>query len=607
MKSIRLAMSVVAAVVSCAGTALATDGGVVASAFSDEPFLIDTRSGGFPSSGVTNLTYSVLWHGDTNSFVVIAQDGVPVAGPLYGESNLTWKVDYSGPYTLSLYTVSANGVTNPVVETAKLDVKGLPYRPIDWTLSGFSGTYDGQGHGVTVTVADPEAGASVKYAVGSLANGLSETAPAFTNVCVTNVYVVVSADNYATATNSTTVKITKATYDMSGVEWNYVEPFEYDGEAKTVELTGLPDGVIAEYTNAVASAAGSYTAHATFIYDEVNYEAPTVGDLEWEIVAYEPEPPPGPGPQPPQPPQQKRVLWYTDTPFVPGAATVWDGYLTDTNGVVAGTIQAKVGRPNRKNSTMMVSVTVKLAGGARRLTYSSRMKFAGLVDATMRDGSSLSLKLGAESLSGTFGGYELDGARNVFLAKDAESKARAAALNAAWVGSYVATWPGEAGGWNGLSVKVGNRGRARAIGRTSTGVRFTVYTQLMQGERECAVAVGWTGRKSSAASLLWFCEDGKTVECESRPNGIAAQVSEFSGGVAPSSQFHVGVAGIVASDLKLRFSNWKEGFTGSFNVYVQEGKKTKTLRATVSGVVVDGKGYGTAVIPGVGAVPVTIE
>ena len=82
MKSIRLAMSVVAAVVSCAGTALAADGGVVASAFSDEPFLIDTRSGGFPSSGVTNLTYSVLWHGDTNSFVVIAQDGVPVAGPV---------------------------------------------------------------------------------------------------------------------------------------------------------------------------------------------------------------------------------------------------------------------------------------------------------------------------------------------------------------------------------------------------------------------------------------------------------------------------------------------------------------------------------------------
>ena len=1073
MKSVKLAMSAVAAVALCVGTALATDD-VAASAFSDDSFLIDTCLDGIQSSGTTNLTYSVFWHGDSNSVVMVAQNGVTIAGPLHNEGNLPWKVDYSGPYTLSLYTINANGSTNQNVETASFDVKGLPYQPIGRALGGFDGEYDGQGHGVTVTVTNPVAGASVKYAVGNVANGLSDTAPVFTNVCNTKVYVVISADNYATetnelvvtirqaengwttdqpsiegwtygetanqanlgtpkfgtssvtyssqtlenagdytatfvvpgtenykgltnevsfsiapaliesdmqgfdvdydgeghsvvlsvtkpasgatvkysvgdvpgswsdeapvftnvcdttvwaeitaanyvtatnsadvliakatngwvtvpsvddwtygetagqanlgapmfgtssvtyssqtledagcytatfvvegtdnyegltnevtfsiapavivsdmqgfdvaydgaghniqltvtkpasgatvrysvgdvpgswsdeapaftnvcdttvwaeisaanyvtatssvavkiamatnewaeapsingwtygeeasvpsmgqtkfgtaevtysdtpgnagdytarfvvkgtenyygltnevpftiapaaieaemsgsevvydgaghgvtvtvakpaagatvrysvgdapgswvdeapvftnvcdetvwaeisatnfvtTTNSATVKITKATYDMSGVAWNYVEPFEYDGSDKTVELTGLPDGVTAEYTNAVASAAGSYTAHATLIYDEVNYEEPTVGDLEWEIEASEPGPlPPGPGPLPPQPqPQTKRVLWYADTPFVPGAATVWNGYLMDTNGVVAGTIQAKVGRPGRKNPTMLVSVTVKLAGGARRLTYSKRMAFDGLVDATMRDGSSLSLKLGAESLSGTFGGYDLDGSRNVFLARDAESKARAAALNATWVGSYVATWPGVVGGWNGLSVKIGNRGRARAIGRTSTGARFTVFTQLMQGERECAIAVGWTGRNSSAASLLWFCEDGKTVECESRPNGIAAQVSEFSGGVAPNSQFRVGVAGIVPSDLKLRFSNWKEGYTGCFYVYVQDGKKIRRLRSTVSGVVVDGKGYGTAIIPGIGAVPVTIE
>ena len=77
--------------------------------------------------------------------------------------------------------------------------------------------------------------------------------------------------------------ITKATYDMTGVAWDYDEPFEGDGTVKTVALTNLPDGVSATYTGNVATNPGTYTAHAVLAYDATNYETPVVADLEWTI------------------------------------------------------------------------------------------------------------------------------------------------------------------------------------------------------------------------------------------------------------------------------------------------------------------------------------
>ena len=48
------------------------------------------------------------------------------------------------------------------------------------------------------------------------------------------------------------------------IEWNYVNPYTYDGEAKTVTLNEelLPEGVQVTYSNNVKTKAGSYSAHA---------------------------------------------------------------------------------------------------------------------------------------------------------------------------------------------------------------------------------------------------------------------------------------------------------------------------------------------------------
>lgn len=76
----------------------------------------------------------------------------------------------------------------------------------------------------------------------------------------------------------------KQDYDMSDVCWTYSEKFVYDGEAKKIELTGLPDGVMVKsYTDNEKTDAGRYTAKAILSYDDKNYNEPTVPDCDWEI------------------------------------------------------------------------------------------------------------------------------------------------------------------------------------------------------------------------------------------------------------------------------------------------------------------------------------
>ncbi len=80
-----------------------------------------------------------------------------------------------------------------------------------------------------------------------------------------------------------TWKISKTSYDMSGVAWDYTEDFIYNGQDRTILLTGLPEGVTASYTGNVARDSGSYEAEATFSYDERNYEKPSFGGCRWRI------------------------------------------------------------------------------------------------------------------------------------------------------------------------------------------------------------------------------------------------------------------------------------------------------------------------------------
>ena len=170
--------------------------------------------------------------------------------------------------------------------------------------------------------------------------------------------------------------------------------------------------------------------------------------------------------------------------------------------------------------------------------------------------------------------------------------------------------------------------------------------------------MSWTKKKSSVACLVWFREDG-TVECGNLPGGASALIANSRTGarladgaalrmdgaalaaavpgllaeLLPNGQavrmkgagFDVDKPGKVAllkdksgvdlskagtnpSGLKLKYAARNGTFTGSFGAYAISGGKLKKVQVSVSGVVLGGKGYGTASVkrPAV-SWPVTIE
>ena len=97
-------------------------------------------------------------------------------------------------------------------------------------------------------------------------------------------FIVQETENYKGLEASVDFTIAKATYNMTGANWNYREPFRYDGNEHKVEVVGLPTGVTVEsYKNNTATAVGDYYAEANLAYDADNYNAPTINKLGWTI------------------------------------------------------------------------------------------------------------------------------------------------------------------------------------------------------------------------------------------------------------------------------------------------------------------------------------
>ena len=138
-------------------------------------------------------------------------------------------------------------------------------------------TYDGEAHIVELQGNIP-ANAVVTYPGGN----------SFVNVGTYDVTAIVSCDGYVTASISTTVKIVKATYDMSGVVFEAKE-FVYDGQPHSVAISGtLPEGVSAptyvinEKVTASAVDVGVYTVVARFSGGNPNYEP--IPDMETTLT-----------------------------------------------------------------------------------------------------------------------------------------------------------------------------------------------------------------------------------------------------------------------------------------------------------------------------------
>ena len=351
----------------------------------------------------------------------------------------------------------------------------------------------------------------------------------------------------------------------------------------------------------------------------------------------------------------RRRLWYNDSAFRIDEASTYDGCLLDSSERVCGSLQVKVGKPNKRTGVSKVKATV-LALGKKKLNLSGST-YDGKVDIVAKDGRRLSLSLGRDGMTGSFDGMSVDGAKNVFASKAVDYKILAAQKLNKWQGAYIVVFD-SASGYSGLSLEVGKKGGVKVVGTFADGANVSGKSQLLVGERECAIAVSWSKNASSVAFLVWLCEDG-SVEI-SNIDGIftAASVARQSDGAylhvgarvhldaqdvlslvpgaveallpnglevrMDGAKFAVDKAGKVKltkdksriddsllgtnpSGLKLSYKLKDSTFKGTFTIFTMQEGKLKKVKVNVSGVVMRSVGYGTATIKKLGSLQVTIE
>ena len=348
-------------------------------------------------------------------------------------------------------------------------------------------------------------------------------------------------------------------------------------------------------------------------------------------------------------------LYETVQGAAPSAPSTFDGYLYDADGNVKGTIQVKVGRPNKKTKLAAVkALLVGLDGKKKRLKAADNrgkvlIAADGPTTVALTGGEACTVTLGAQGMSGTYGSSAIDGARNVFVSRTAADKAVAAAMLGNWKGAVNVAWPG-AQGWNGLSVTIAARGKAKVAGTLANGTKVRAKGQLAVGEDWCCVPVVHVKRGVRLAFDVWLPKDAASADLPAAigldddaivgkpgtlndgakfnldgvmgdakyeaylPDGVAVKggakwtlpkagkVQLTKDGVVDESKL-----GENPSALKLTYKAKDGSFKGSFKVYADVNGKPKATTVKVVGVLVKGVGYGVATIRNATSVPVTIK
>ena len=242
------------------------------------------------------------------------------------------------------------------------------------------------------------------------------------------------------------------------------------------------------------------------------------------------------------------------------------------------------------------------------------------------------------------------------------------AVNLAWESTREGD--GTPCGWNGLSVKVGSAGRTRVTGTLADGTKVSATAQLIVVGNQCCIPVVVDKKPHRLAFCLWFgvlpdnvctpdrlwCRRVEGLGGDVRfglaeawrleewgpvsfridtgalaelfgdwtyegygPDGVSVeQVGtkwRVAGGARPG-RIVLGRDGLVdetktgenPSALTLAYRAKEGAFTGAFKYYVESARGAPAAKTVnVYGVVVEGVGYGTAVVRGKGAVSATVD
>jgi len=72
-------------------------------------------------------------------------------------------------------------------------------------------------------------------------------------------------------------------FNKNAVSWDYNGALPYDGTTKTVQLTGLPLGLTAIYSENTEVLTGNYIANAVLMFNDTVVQNISIAPLEWEI------------------------------------------------------------------------------------------------------------------------------------------------------------------------------------------------------------------------------------------------------------------------------------------------------------------------------------
>ena len=212
-------------------------------------------------------------YGETDPALTYTSSGLvgndQLTGSLAREAGDTPGTYYITQGTLAAsdnYTLTFTGATFTITTATMTGV----------SATGFSGAYDGQPHGISVTA--PQ-GATVTY--GETADSYGATAPTLTDVGSKAVYYKVSMTGYDDVTGSADISITAREVALS---WSDLS-FTYDGldHVPTATVSNLVSGDACTVTvTGAASTVGEHTATATALSNS-NYSLPASATQSFTI------------------------------------------------------------------------------------------------------------------------------------------------------------------------------------------------------------------------------------------------------------------------------------------------------------------------------------
>ena len=355
------------------------------------------------------------------------------------------------------------------------------------------------------------------------------------------------------------------------------------------------------------------------------------------------------------------------TPIASTSAQVYDGYILSGD-TVEGTVLLKVGKANTRTRLAKFTATVQLLGEKKRV-YSTKIAVSETAPTTFTIATSnsgiaspLKLTVAGDYMSGSVAGLAITGARNQSGSRDSRKSEYAAAngkvINIALAPSNASgSGAAFANGYGALMLKVLAKGKAKLSGVMADGTKVSVSGLKVllseDGAELCipVVAPMYKGKLGGFGMLVWLgatgsvditaisswdasvstsaqftsslsCADaaliaspadgsyGLTVDADEFPATIGALSVQRD--LLPSQSAVTATSGRLSAvtDTVTRLKISRVATTGlikgSFAAYVQNGEKLSRKTAKFNGVMINGVGYGSAVIKGAGTASVTI-